>query len=127
MNKIEGFIITESFDTNFFRLLLFCLYVKTFQKWIKKESNEIYSIIPDLFNFLISIVYSNSIKMNKQIKFEKKLIKTNLDFWKFYFIEIDIIKDDYKEFEKTFLFKLIKFISRFYLKCPSTSFNIQKF
>lgn len=131
VNKNEDFIISESFDTNFSRLLIFCLTVKAFQKWMKSRSNLIITFIPFIFKFMNSIIYCNSLKILKQLNFEKEIINTHSQFWKFYFIKVDIILDDDKEFDSNFkklnLSKTFYFLSKFYLKCPPSEIICQSF
>lgn len=127
INKLEGFIVTESFNTNIFRLVVFCLSVEIFRNWMKSKTERILTFIPFLFDFMNSVIHCHSLRMFKQIRFEKDLIKRNDQFWKFYFIEVDILEDKNNKFKKSFLFKLMKFLSRFYLKCPKDSINFQKF
>lgn len=127
INKIKGFIVAESFSTNFSNFLTFCICVEAFQKWMKSRSYKIWNFIPFIFEFLQSVIFCNSMRMFREIAFEKNIIRNNKQFWKFYFIEIDIFEDKSNSFIKSKFFKFIKFMLKHYLKCPNSSINIQNF
>lgn len=127
VSKIKGFIVAESFSTNFSNFLMFCICVEAFQKWMKSRSYKIWNFIPFIFKFLQSIIFCPSRRMFREIEFEKNIIQNNKQFWEFYFIEIDIFEDKSNSFIKSNFFKFIKFMLKHYLKCPGESINIQNF
>lgn len=127
INKLEGFVVTETFSTNLSNFLKFCICVEAFQKWMRSGSYKVWNFIPFIFNFLLSVIFCHSLRIFHEIGFEKNIIKNNEQFWKFYFIEIDIFEDEPNSFLKSKFFKFIKFMLKHYLKCPDKSINIQNF
>lgn len=121
VNKIKEFIVLDYFDLDYKKLFLFLILTNTYKRWMIAKTYKIFAIFPFVYKFLDSTINYLTLTVKKEIAFEKPLIHSNSDFWKFYDIEILIFFDNdiIKNNKKYNLLQITKFICTKILRCKN--------